>query len=143
MVSRSKPDRTMALFDFPDPNNTSEQRSVTLGPLQRLYFLNSTFIGEQSEALCGRLRKEAGAEGSLASLLGSCIPLPRTRAEQARTGDPRRSIEERYGNGERYRLDHDSAVLALAQQGFLLQDDVGRLRIVRQTRNGFFAAEGK
>jgi uncharacterized protein DUF1553 len=60
MVSRTKPDRTMAIFDFPDPNNTSEQRAVTLGPLQRLYFLNSAFIGQQSKALAKRLASEAG-----------------------------------------------------------------------------------
>src|SRR5262249_13311461 len=51
LISRSKPDRMLAIFDFPDPNNTSEQRAVTLGPLQRLYFLNSTFISQQSQTL--------------------------------------------------------------------------------------------
>jgi hypothetical protein len=62
LISRVKPDRTLAVFDFPDPNNTSEQRSITLGPLQRLYFLNSTFISQQSQALAQRLAKEAGPE---------------------------------------------------------------------------------
>ena len=48
----------MALFDFPDPNATSEQRIVTVGPMQRLYFMNSTFIARQSKALAERVCKE-------------------------------------------------------------------------------------
>jgi mono/diheme cytochrome c family protein len=54
-VSRSKPDRTMALFDFPDANASSEQRIVTVGPMQRLFFMNSPFVAEQAKALAGRL----------------------------------------------------------------------------------------
>jgi hypothetical protein len=62
LISRSKPDRTLAVFDFPDPNNTSEQRSMTLGPLQRLYFLNSAFVSQQSRALAQRVEKDAGSD---------------------------------------------------------------------------------
>ncbi len=54
-VSRSKPDRMMALFDFPDPNASSEQRIVTVGPMQRLFFMNSPFVAAQAKALAGRL----------------------------------------------------------------------------------------
>lgn len=57
-VSRSKPDRTMAMFDFPDPNATAEQRIVTVGPMQRLYFMNSGFVARESKALAERLCKE-------------------------------------------------------------------------------------
>jgi mono/diheme cytochrome c family protein len=39
-VSRRKTDPDLALFDFPNPNNTSEQRSATNVPPQRLYFMN-------------------------------------------------------------------------------------------------------
>jgi hypothetical protein len=59
-VSRSKPDRTLAMFDFPDPNATSEQRTVTVGPLQRLYFMNSKFVAAQSKALAERVTREGG-----------------------------------------------------------------------------------
>jgi hypothetical protein len=55
-VSRRKLDGTLALFDFPNPNSTSEQRMDTNVPLQRLFFLNSTFIAAQAEALAERLR---------------------------------------------------------------------------------------
>jgi hypothetical protein len=59
-VSRGTPDRTMALFDFPDPNSTSEQRIVTVGPMQRLFFMNSGFVRKQAKALAERICKEAG-----------------------------------------------------------------------------------
>jgi hypothetical protein len=61
-VSRSKPDRTMAMFDFPDPNATAEQRIVTVGPMQRLFFLNSSFIARQSKALAERLCSAASTD---------------------------------------------------------------------------------
>ena len=62
-VSRSKPDRMMALFDFPDPNASSEQRIVTVGPMQRLFFMNSPFVAAQAKALAGRLAG-VGIEGA-------------------------------------------------------------------------------
>ena len=54
-VGRTKPDTMLALFDFPNPNNMSEQRTVTVGPLQRLYFLNNDFVEQEAKALAGRL----------------------------------------------------------------------------------------
>ena len=54
-VSRRKLDRMLALFDFPSPNNTSEQRLSTNVPLQRLFFMNSGLVADQAKALAGRL----------------------------------------------------------------------------------------
>ena len=54
-VSRAKLDGTLSLFDFPDPNFTSEGRITTDTPLQRLYFLNSEFVINQAKALVSRL----------------------------------------------------------------------------------------
>ena len=62
-VSRTQPDRTLALFDFPDPNAHSDRRSVTVGPMQRLFFLNSPFVMEQAEALARRLARESPQGG--------------------------------------------------------------------------------
>ena len=45
----------MALFDFPDANATSEQRIVTVGPMQRLFFMNSPFVARQARVLAARL----------------------------------------------------------------------------------------
>ena len=47
-----------------------------------------------------------GADGMLASLLGSYLPFARTRAERQAAGDPRASVEERYGNFAAYRDRH-------------------------------------
>ncbi|MBI1788559.1 MAG: PSD1 domain-containing protein [Acidobacteria bacterium] len=55
-ISRKKLDGMLALFDFPNPNNTSEQRLTTHVPLQRLFFLNSGLIAEQAKALAARLK---------------------------------------------------------------------------------------
>ena len=52
----------LTLFDFPDARNTASKRSVTMGPLQRLYFLNNSFVVQQAERLAERLEKEAGAD---------------------------------------------------------------------------------
>ena len=55
-VSRRQLDGYLALFDFPNPNNTSEQRGETNVPLQRLFFMNSELITREAEALAGRLK---------------------------------------------------------------------------------------
>ena len=49
-VSRRKMNGTLALFDFPNPNITSEGRIVTNVPLQRLFFMNSPFVTSAAEA---------------------------------------------------------------------------------------------
>jgi len=59
-VSQTRLDPSMALFDFPDANNSVDQRTVTAGPLQGLYWLNSDFIVEQAKALDERLVRDAG-----------------------------------------------------------------------------------
>ena len=60
-VERFRPDETLALFDFPNPSASSAQRVVTNVPLQRLFFLNSDFVLQQSEALASRVRS-AGSD---------------------------------------------------------------------------------
>ena len=47
------------MFDFPDPNITAGERSVTTVPLQQLFVLNSGFMIGQSKALAARMTKEA------------------------------------------------------------------------------------
>jgi mono/diheme cytochrome c family protein len=55
LVSRRKLDPMLALFDFPNPNSTSEQRVVTNVPLQRLFMMNSGFVEQQAAGLAKRL----------------------------------------------------------------------------------------
>ena len=54
-VSRRKLDPMLQLFDFPNPNSTSEQRLATNVPLQRLYFMNSGAVAREAQALAGRV----------------------------------------------------------------------------------------
>ncbi len=54
-VSRRKLDPTLALFDFPNPINTSEQRIPTNVPLQRLYFMNNDWVIAEAKAFAARL----------------------------------------------------------------------------------------
>ena len=62
LIGRTTLDPTLALFDFPNPNNIGEQRMVTVGPMQRLYFMNSPFMAAQARALAGRVEREAQGE---------------------------------------------------------------------------------
>ncbi len=62
IISRNRQDPALELFDFPNPSSTIEHRSVTVGPLQRLYFMNSSFIAVQSKALAKRLESEASTD---------------------------------------------------------------------------------
>ncbi|MBI1355943.1 MAG: DUF1553 domain-containing protein [Acidobacteria bacterium] len=50
-VSRSRPNRVMQLFDFPDVTQHSPQRQVTTTPLQQLFVLNSAWMQARAEAL--------------------------------------------------------------------------------------------
>ena len=60
-VSRRKLDGMLALFDFPSPNNTSEQRMSTNVPLQKLFFMNSSLVADQAKALATKLKGEDAA----------------------------------------------------------------------------------
>ena len=54
-ISRHNLDGLLRLFDFPDPNLTSDKRPVTTVPLQQLFVLNSEFMGRRAKALAARL----------------------------------------------------------------------------------------
>ena len=59
-----------------------------------------------------------GCEGS-----GQYIPFPKTKADRLESGDPRLSIEERYGNFETYSSRLQDAINGLVRSGFLLPVD--------------------
>ena len=63
-VSRRTLDEVLDLFDFPNPNITSEQRFITSSPLQRLFFLNSNFLMQASKDLADRLKALSGPNDS-------------------------------------------------------------------------------
>jgi hypothetical protein len=57
----------------------------------------------------------------------SYLPFPRTEAERPRTGDPRRSISERYSGREDYMDRYKDAVGELVKQRWILAEDRGAL----------------
>lgn len=67
----------------------------------------------------------AGAENELVSLTGSFIPFAATKAQ--RNGDPRLSLEERYGTLAAYRAQIAAACARLAAQRLLTAEDAERL----------------
>jgi mono/diheme cytochrome c family protein len=58
-VSRHNLDGLLRLFDFPDPNLTSDKRPITTVPLQQLFVLNSPFMERRAKALAARLTTDA------------------------------------------------------------------------------------
>ncbi len=58
-ISRHDLNGTLRLFDFPDPNLTSERRVTTTVPMQQLFVLNSEFLTQQAKALSRRVQEEA------------------------------------------------------------------------------------
>jgi hypothetical protein len=66
------------------------------------------------------------AAGDGCDAAGQKIDFPRTKAERLATGDPRRSIEERYPDHEKYVKMVTKAAEKLEKQGFLLDEDVRR-----------------
>ena len=61
-ISRHDLNGTLRLFDFPDPNLTSERRVSTTVPMQQLFVLNSDFLVRQAKSLSSRLVNEAASD---------------------------------------------------------------------------------
>jgi len=58
------------------------------------------------------------------SFLGSFFPLPKTKADAEAAGDPRRAIAERYATRDEYLAKFRDAAMKLADERFLLHEDV-------------------
>ncbi len=67
---------------------------------------------------------DIGGAEQLLYFAGSTLPFPRTRAERARAGDPRRAIEERYASRDDYLARVRDAAKTLVADGYLLDEDV-------------------
>ncbi len=64
-----------------------------------------------------------GAPEQRISFEGSYLPFPKTAAERTKSGDPRKSIAERYANREEYLTRYARAIDALVQQRWILKED--------------------
>lgn len=76
---------------------------------------------------------DIGGAEQLLVFAGGTIPFARTRAERGAAGDPRPSIEERYASREEYLARVRAAAVALARDGYLLEEDVD-LSVARAAR---------
>jgi len=65
--------------------------------------------------------------GQVCNYTGGMVPFAHTRAERMATGDPRLSLEERYGSHNGYVSKVSAAALNAFFQGYLLKSDVGNL----------------
>ena len=72
-------------------------------------------------------KPELGRPDELVSLQGSYVPFPRDAAERTRTGDPRRSILERYPNRESYLALVEQMAKFLATDGYLRAEDLPQI----------------
>lgn len=70
----------------------------------------------------GQILSSGGATGG--TLLGSSIPFAVTREEREASGDPRRSIEERYESKDAYAVQIRLAAQAMIDEGYILAEDL-------------------
>lgn len=87
--------------------------------------LQPPFVGVPLATFTGwNLRKaKIGAENELLRLKGSYLDFPRTREERAKSGDPRRALDERYADFDAYRAAVGKYVRQLVQERFLVAED--------------------
>ena len=72
------------------------------------------------------LRRAGFSENEGCEANGQHIPFPTTKAERDASGDPRRSLEERYGDHAGYVQAVTAAARRLKRGGYLLREDVER-----------------
>ncbi len=72
------------------------------------------------------LRARHHGAGAMHEFTGSTLPLPETEAERAMTGDPRPSIEARYGTQAGYTAAIGAAARGLVAERLMLEEDIVR-----------------
>jgi hypothetical protein len=85
--------------------------------------------------------RDVGAEDQQVSLAGSYFPFSRTREEAKRTGDPRKSLEDRYGTFDNFKLLLTAHCRRMVKERYLLEEDVARIVTAAERRAGLFAAK--
>ena len=79
-----------------------------------------------------------GAPEALLGLAGGYIAFPRTKAERDASGDPRPSVEERYGSFDEYRARIMRAAAALVAEGYLLDEHLAGVEARAEANRGLF-----
>ncbi len=78
------------------------------------------------------LRARPFGEGAMHEFSGSTVPLPETDAVRRATGDPRASIQARYGDAGGYIRAIETAARALIKDGLMLEEDLERATALAQ-----------
>lgn len=73
------------------------------------------------------LRIRGFGTGAMHLFTGSYIPFPESPEERKATGDPRRSLLERYGDAAGYLKAIEKAARQLVAEGFILEEDMERV----------------
>jgi hypothetical protein len=104
----------------PQPGHDGNETSGTLLPLDVAVPLG-THTGWNLR------RADAGAENELVSLGGAYLPFAVTKKEREAAGDPRPSLEERYGSQQGYLEKLAAKCHELVDEGYLLPQDIPRI----------------
>jgi hypothetical protein len=67
---------------------------------------------------------DTGGAGQLLEYIGSTVPFAKDKAEREAAGDPRPSLEERYGGRDDYLRQVEAAASALVSLRYLLNEDI-------------------
>jgi hypothetical protein len=84
VVSRHNLNATLRLFDFPDPNLTSERRISTTVPMQQLFVMNSEFTIREAKLLAERVQREVTSDDATRIELAYRLLLARSPTESER-----------------------------------------------------------
>ncbi len=68
-----------------------------------------------------------GGTKELVSLMGSSIPLPKTKADRESSKDPRQSVDERYSSRDKYLAAVEKVADGLVEGGYVLAQDKAQL----------------
>jgi hypothetical protein len=85
---------------------------------------------------------KVGAPDIMSTQVGSFIPFARTKAEREKSGDPRLSLEERYGSKEAFLAKVQQAAQPLVKQHLLLERDIPKV-IARASSQWDFVTTAK
>ena len=79
-------------------------------------------------------RADVGAENDLVSLGGAYLPFALKKTDREATGDPRPSLEERYGSFRGYVDQLEARCQAMVQAGYLIPADIPRIIQIQTVR---------
>ncbi len=79
-----------------------------------------------------------GAPDAPLGLAGGYLAFPRTKADREASGDPRLSVEERYGSFDEYRTRITRAAEALVGEGYLLDEHLADVEARAEANRGLF-----